>query len=814
MTPVHPDALVIALDDPGACEHALTGGKGANLARLVQAGLPVPGGFVVSTDGYAAFLSEGVDDKIRRLLNEIDYDQVASVEAKSAEIRALLAQIEMPAGVAHQIEAAYREIGNDAYVAVRSSGTAEDLEGTSFAGLHDTYLDVVGAGAVIEAVKRCWGSLWTARACMYRFSNDFDHLQARLAVVVQEMVDADASGVMFTANPRTGATDETVINASWGLGEAVVQGIVTPDEFTVKAGVLRIDGDIVAGSQHVLERSLGNKEKRFVRNPDTHQGTIVEPTPDDLQGRYSLSDPQIAELAALGRRVMKHYDELPQDIEWALAGEQLYLLQSRPITGVEMSWDADLNHGHQITSYRYPPEDPFAIRMRGLADEAWTGPVTPLMYSWRGNQWNQAFWDAAVRLGREDLLARTPVNYYKGYVYADCVVEQALFCECALPMARPGSLDKLPASWHEQAMAAPFSVFDWVKQQLKLKTTAPRLFLYGWFEVLEDYMTNRIAEAEGLPDEQLPALDDDELKQYIEQQIMFEEQYNRDVSFPGFFMHSRDAMTALGQICARWYTGENPEIFAHLLAGTPRPTASVVESIELARLGEEIRESPQVRAAFERHRDQAFIDQLEASEQGRAFRSQLDGFLAKSGHRGHADRDIYFKRYVEDPAALYNALEAHVRSGDDPLVHEQRNTAVRATACEDMIESLKRQPLGFAKVEAFKFVHDYCLRFLMIRDDERHFIDRNTFSIRKAFLEVNRRLIERGLLDGEDDFWFLGWHELFDVLDGRGNRELDRRKIEGRRRNFDRWHRKEIAMPKFIRRNQPFDDAGASKASV
>ncbi|MGW2340001.1 PEP/pyruvate-binding domain-containing protein [Streptomyces sp. NPDC001661] len=294
--------LVLDLRSIDATMLSAVGGKAANLGELTRAGLPVPHGFCVTTDAYrripaTAGLAGLRPDKARRLIVES----------------------ELPGDLREAILAAYTELGaetgGDAAVAVRSSATAEDLPFASFAGQQDTYLNVVGADAVLDAVRRCWASLWTDRAVSYRESNGIDHGSVRLAVVVQRMVDSAVSGVMFTANPVTGRRDQAVIDASPGLGEAVVSGAVNPDHFVV-------DG------REIVERRLG--DKRFLvcslAGGGTEKVDIGEnPAP-------CLTDHQIRRLAELGARVQAHYGS-PQDTEWAIdARGELHLTQSRPIT--------------------------------------------------------------------------------------------------------------------------------------------------------------------------------------------------------------------------------------------------------------------------------------------------------------------------------------------------------------------------------------------------------------------------------------------------------------------------------------------------
>ncbi|WP_433440205.1 PEP/pyruvate-binding domain-containing protein [Nonomuraea sp. CA-141351] len=290
---------VLPLDD-AAADLATVGGKGASLARLTRAGLPVPGGFHITTEAYRAFVSAF-------------RDEIPQAE----DVRRLFAEHDMPAGIAADISRAYEALGDDVAVAVRSSATAEDLPDMSFAGQQDTYLNITG-DALLDAVKRCWASLWNPRAIAYREQNGVPHDDVALAVVVQELVDADAAGVMFTANPMSGARDETVINASWGLGEAVVGGQVTPDTIVVSGGA-------------VTRSQVGDKTVMTVRTPD---GTHEQPVPEELRGRSVLDAAQAVELAAIGARIQALYGT-PMDVEWARRGSEFAIVQARPITGIK-----------------------------------------------------------------------------------------------------------------------------------------------------------------------------------------------------------------------------------------------------------------------------------------------------------------------------------------------------------------------------------------------------------------------------------------------------------------------------------------------
>ncbi|MEV0147194.1 MULTISPECIES: PEP/pyruvate-binding domain-containing protein [unclassified Nonomuraea] len=325
--------LVLPFDDEGA-DLETVGGKGASLARLSRAGLPVPGGFHITTAAYREFTAG-----LRDLIAE------AAARHDAARIAELFAEREMPAGLAAEIRAAYDalgvsssgagEQGGGKVVAVRSSATAEDLPDMSFAGQQDTYLGVERDG-LLDAVRRCWASLWNERAIAYREHNGVPHDDVALAVVVQELVDADAAGVMFTADPVTGARDTTVVNASWGLGEAVVGGQVTPDTIAVSDGA-------------VTATRIGDKAVMTVRVPG---GTREEPVPAELRRRPVLDDRQAVRLAELGARVQDLYG-MPMDVEWARGGGAFLILQARPITGLAPEveeWNDSLKADHLWTA--------------------------------------------------------------------------------------------------------------------------------------------------------------------------------------------------------------------------------------------------------------------------------------------------------------------------------------------------------------------------------------------------------------------------------------------------------------------------------
>ncbi|MHA1722903.1 MAG: phosphoenolpyruvate synthase [Candidatus Baldrarchaeia archaeon] len=322
------EALILWFEELTKEDTLIVGGKNANLGELMsKAKVPVPPGFAVTAAAYRKFLEDtGIADEIYKILRETDIDNLEQLENASQKIRKLIEETPMPDYLQKAIINAYRDLCQRAgqenvSVAVRSSATAEDLPGASFAGQQETYLNVSGEKEVVEKVQKCWGSLFTSRAISYRESKGFRHEQVLISVAVQQMVDAKAAGVMFTLHPATGDRDKIMIEANWGLGESVVSGAVTPDTYIVDKKTLKI-----------LEKHIAEKKVEYIRDPKTGK-TIHAEVPPERRNMPALTDEEIIELAKYGIQIENHYQH-PQDIEWAIDRHtgKIYILQARPET--------------------------------------------------------------------------------------------------------------------------------------------------------------------------------------------------------------------------------------------------------------------------------------------------------------------------------------------------------------------------------------------------------------------------------------------------------------------------------------------------
>ncbi|QLD88612.1 phosphoenolpyruvate synthase [Natronomonas salina] len=312
---------VLWLDEIGSDDLGAVGGKGASLGEMTEAGLPVPPGFVVTAQTYREFIEDtGIDEELFEAV-DVDSDDSAALAEAEATAKELILETEMPEHIRDGILAAYDDLDDgEAFVAVRSSATAEDLPDASFAGQQETFLNITRED-LVERVKHCWASLFTQRAIYYRNEQGFDHDVVDIAVVVQRMVAAEKSGVMFTSHPSTGEP-KIIIEAAWGLGEAVVSGSVSPDNYVVD----RENGDI-------LDVTVADKKIEMVKDEETGK-TVEREVEEERRDAQVLDEAEIEALIDIGKRAEDHYDE-PQDVEWAIYEGEVYMLQSRPITTID-----------------------------------------------------------------------------------------------------------------------------------------------------------------------------------------------------------------------------------------------------------------------------------------------------------------------------------------------------------------------------------------------------------------------------------------------------------------------------------------------
>lgn len=315
--------LVSFFKDIDKDDLALVGGKGANLGEMWQAGFPVPPGFAVTTLSYDSFLNyNDISKKINDILKVTNVDKSDELEIASKKIEKIITRSEIPKEVVNEVVNAYKKLSGffrPAYVAVRSSATAEDLPGASFAGQQATYLNIKGENNLLVAIRDCWASLFTARAIFYRVQNKIPHEKVKISVIIQKMVQSEVSGVMFTLDPVTNEKDRIIIEAVWGLGEMMVQGSVVPDCYVVQKDTF-----------FILSKEISDQSVQLIKRGDK---TVETEVPKSWRNRHKLTEDEVIKLAKIGQKLQEHY-YFPQDIEWAKEGKNLFIVQTRPVTTI------------------------------------------------------------------------------------------------------------------------------------------------------------------------------------------------------------------------------------------------------------------------------------------------------------------------------------------------------------------------------------------------------------------------------------------------------------------------------------------------
>ncbi|TLN23786.1 phosphoenolpyruvate synthase, partial [bacterium] len=732
------------------------------------------GGFILSTRAYRSFcVANGLDDRIQAAL-PANPDDPEALAAAATAIAALFASASLPAELEDAVRQAYFALGSPP-VAVRSSATAEDLPEMSFAGQQDTYLNVVGADALLRAVRDCWASLWTARAIAYRARNRVPHEGMALAVVVQRMVDAAVSGVLFTANPLSGLRSQTVIDATYGLGEALVSGQVEPDHYEVDTRHARITA-----------RVLGRKALAI--RPQAGGGTLRE-TPRDAD-RQALSDDQILALAALGQRVAALYDE-PQDIEWAWADGQLYLLQSRAVTSL----------------YPIPegvPAEPLQVFTSFGTVQGMLEPMTPLgrdairhvfamgagLVGIRVTAETQAIlFESGERLwGRITTLMRNSVGRKAVPVVLELVepgTRDAILTVLKEPGLQPG---REGVSWHAR------------RQMARLLLPVAANFLLNWLsprarrekivargEQVLAVTAERCAALHGTPHERLGQwthILPDVMSAYLPRAfILF---VSAVASAMGAYNLLRLRVKALPPREGVNWT----DTLLEVTRGIPHnPTTEM--DLALWNAACAIRRDPDAAAEFEAHSPTELAGRYRSAEMTPALRQVLEGFLQRYGGRGFCEIDLGRPRWSEDPTHVLEVLSGYlqIQPGENaPDVVFARGAASGEAALDRLVDGLRRTHGGWFKARQARFLGRRVRALMGAREAPKFFVVRLFAQVRWSLLEIGEALVQAGELDRADDLFYLRFKELAAFAAGTtGQPGGDWRKlVAGRREAFRR----------------------------
>ncbi len=732
--------LILEFDSPDATLE-LVGGKGASLARLAAEGLPVPPGFHITTLAYRRFVSENhLAESILAAASQVSADDPATLDGASAQIRSLIEQGTIPDDIAGPIRRSYGELGaDDPPVAVRSSATAEDLPGMSFAGQQDTYLNVRGGGRVLDAVKRCWASLWTSRALGYRARAGIRPQDVAIAVVVQRLVPADVAGVLFSANPVTGARDEVMISAAWGLGEAIVGGHVTPDTFVIdkQTGAIR--------SQDIALKS--------VMTVRLTEGTRDEPVLDDKRNEASLLPAQAAELARIGARIEQLYG-LPMDIEWALQDGRPFIVQARPITALP----------EQRAKIDWPLPSPKGRYARSSVIELLPDPLSPLFATLAVPAWNDAYRELARTIGLGRLMPEQFLVTINDYAYYDTGGFGAWQTMLTMPRAMwrgMGLVRRAQARWADEARPHYAAVVgDWSARDLG--TLPATQLLKGATEIVQAAAGHYLTIQSGI----LPAA-------YMSEMI-FNSFYHKIIKRAGD-PPALDFLLGFDSLPIR------AEKSLYDLATWARTLADVAGYLTRAR-------SAEIAAAVQSP-IAPIADEDGWNEFCRRFADHLDRF-------GHAVYDLDFARGLaaDEPAPLFEALK-YFLSGQARSPHERQATAAatREQATQRVVARLK-----WLRLRWFTKLLRWAQRYAPLREDALADVGLGWPVLRRMLHELGRRLAAAGGIAGREDVFWLTLAEAAAaarLLDANQSVPDYRRAVAERRA---RWEYERAATPPVV----------------
>ncbi|MDR7075846.1 pyruvate,water dikinase [Neobacillus niacini] len=713
-------SLVLGLHEIEKSQLLLVGGKGLNLGELSKIqGIYVPEGFCVTTVGYQKAIEQ--NETFQALLDRLtplkveDRNQIGEISRK---IRQILMEVEIPSDVVKAVAHYLSQFGYEHAYAVRSSATAEDLPHASFAGQHDTYLNIIGKEAILQHIRKCWASLFTDRAVIYRMQNRFDHSQVSLSVIVQRMVFPQVSGILFTADPITSNRKLLSIDASFGLGEALVSGLVSADCYKVQEDKI-VDKMIAPKKLAIYARKEG--------------GTKTVPIDPDQQKTQTLTDQQILQLARLGRQIEAHFGS-PQDIEWCLVDDTFYIVQSRPITTLYPTPEADdeENHVYVSVGHQQMMTDPIKPLGMSLFQLTSFGP--------RFKAGGRLFVDVTHQLaspvsrnillnamGQHDPLMKDALMN---------IIERGDFIKSLPNDNKAPSPTKDSKDMLEQIENNPSIVSDLIKrsqtsieelqQNIQMKTGSD-LFDF----ILEDIK---------------------ELKK-----ILFDPQSS------AVFMAAINASSWINEKMNEWLGEINAS--DTLSQSVPNNITSEM-GLALLDVADVIRPYPEVIDYLQQVKDNNFLDELVKFDGGLEARDAIIAFLNKYGMRCAGEIDITKTRWSEKPVTLVPMILGNIKNFE-PNAGKRKFEQGRRVAVEkekELLDRLKQLPDGEQKVKETKRMIDLIRNFIGYREYPKYGMINRYFVYKQPLLKEAEQLVLANVIHEKEDIYYLTFEELREVV--------------------------------------------------
>ncbi|HHK5551269.1 phosphoenolpyruvate synthase [Bacillus anthracis] len=701
---------------------SLVGGKGLNLGELstIQ-GIQVPEGFCVTTVGYEKAIEQ--NENIQTLLQQLTklkLEDRAQIGEMSKEIREVIMAVQIPSDVVEAVAHYLSRFGNEHAYAVRSSATAEDLPYASFAGQQDTYLNIIGKEAILQHVRKCWASLFTERAVMYRMQNGFEHNQVSICVVVQKMVFPEASGILFTADPITSSRKVLSIDASFGLGEALVSGLVSADNYKVKEG-------------EIVDKLISTKKVAIYALKEG--GTETKQINSAQQKIQTLSEQQILQLAQIGRQIEAYFG-CPQDIEWCLVDNTFYIVQSRPITTLYPIPEENDGENHVYISVGHQQMMIDAMKPLGLSFFLLTTSAPMRKAGGR------LFVDATQRLaspasrdylintlGKSDPLIRDALT---------TVVERDNFITL-LPdeeTEKSASKSKPPVSLQPEIENDPAIVTELIKNsEASLEELKENMQLKSGVDVL-DFILEDIQQLK---------------------KVLFNPQSIAVI------MAGMNASTWINEKMEQWLGEKNA---ADTLSQSVQNNITSEMGLALMEVADVIRPYEEVIAYLQHVENDSFLDEFVQFKGGEKVREAIDAFLNKYGMRCSGEIDITKTRWSEKPTTIIPMILNNIRDfeygASKRKFEEGLQEALKKE--EELVDRLQQLPDGKQKVEETKRMIRNIRNFIGYREYPKYGMINRYFIYKQALLKEAEQLVQSGVIHEVDDIYYLTFEELHEVV--------------------------------------------------
>ncbi|MBC2326652.1 phosphoenolpyruvate synthase [Listeria booriae] len=743
----------------------LVGGKGANLGECAQiSDVQVPTGFCLTTEAYQKAVSQ--NEALQALLHQLSAQKITNQDQISKigqSIRILIEEIEIPREIEAEISDHLAKIGSEQAYAIRSSATAEDLPTASFAGQHDTYLNIIGKTEILKHIKKCWASLFTDRAIIYRIQNNFEHTDVQLSVVIQQMVFPSASGILFTADPITGNRKTLSIDASFGLGEALVSGLVSADVYKVQENT-------------IIEKNIATK-KIAIYSIKTG-GTETKSLPAVQQTNQTITDHQILQLEQLGRNIEAYFGK-PQDIEWCLADDQFYIVQSRPITTLfPVPKEADKeNHVYLSVGHQQMMTDP--IKPLGLAFYLLITPA-PMRIA-GGRLFVDITPNLAAPASREILI--------NGIGQSDPLMKDAI----ETIVAREGFIE---TNTTEEARPIPTPSAD--KPIENIPEIATSLIANNEASLAKLKKTIQTKSGSAVFD--LILEDIPEFKRVL---------FNADNL--RVLLSAMNAATWLNEKMQEWLGETN---VADTLSQSVDNNITAEMGLELLDVADAIRPCPEVITFLQTTKDPNFLEKLGDLQGGEAARDAITTYLDKYGMRCAGEIDISRTRWSEDPTILIPMILSNIKNFQPNASHQKFEQA-RQEALQkeqDLLARLKNLPDGEQKAAKTKEVITVLRNLTGYREYPKYGMINRYFVYKQALLKEAAQLVEAGIIKELEDIFYLNFEELHEVV---RTEQLDYTIITTRKADYNQFDKLtpprvltsdgEIITGKYKRENLPSD---------